>query len=156
MITENLGSYMLIAGVISVIISFSKPGKFWYIFLIVGATFIVMRLKMKNVMILKDYETKYKYLTYKDSIKYNLRNGEQHNYVIKENTIINDSRFELKIEKVGYGYGSLASDETKIVDVISPYSSVNLKYEVDYIYETPPNSIKVKGGGSFVKLWLHK
>lgn len=156
MITYSIGTYLFIAGVISIIIAGSKPGKFWYIFLIVGITFITMRLKMKNITILNNSYSQTEYLTYKNSYQYILKDGNKINTLVKDNTIINDSEFELKIEKVEYGYGSLSSNDNKIVGVISPYSCVNLNYDIDYFYKTPPNSIKVKGSDSRLRFWLHR
>ena len=158
MITADMGLYIFLAGFLSILVLRFYRGKYWYIFLILGFSLIGLGFVMDNVTILTGNNEKHEYLTLKNSHFYTFENGTTKTISIEDNTLINDTENEFIIEKVEYGYSKYSSSDSRdnFMTTISPYSAQSLTYSIDYFYTEPPQSIRVKGGSSKTRYWLHK
>ena len=159
MITEDMGLYIFLAGLGSVLVLRFYGGKYWYIFLTIGFILMGLRFVMDNVTILTGNNKKQDFLTLKSSHFYTFKNGTTITISIEDNTLINDTDNEYIIDKVKYGYYSKyysSSSQDNYMTTISPYSAKILTYSIDYFYDDPPKSIRVKGGSSTLRYWLHK
>ena len=158
MISDNISLSLFIVGLFSLFVLGFYEGKYWYIFLILGFSLMGHRLVMDKVTILTENNEKQKYLTFKNSVFYTFKNGVTKTISIKDNTLINDTYNELIIEKVEYGYSKYSSSNSRdnYMTTISPYSAQDLTYSIDYFYTEPPARIRVKGGSSKTRYWLHK
>jgi len=156
MISDSMGFYLFFAGLASIFILRFYRGKYWYIFLILGFSLMGLRFVMDKVTILTGNNEKQEFLTLKNSISYTYKNGLAESVSIKVNTLINDTEDELIIEKVEYGRYENSNNDDNYIETINPYSSQDLIYRVNYFYTDPPSSIRVKGGRSTTRYWLHK
>ena len=156
MITEEMGLNIILAGIGSISILNFYRGKYWYIFLIIGFSLLGLRFVMDKITILTGNNEKQEFLTLKNSISYTYKNGRTESVSIGVNTLINDTEDELIIEKVEYGKYANSNNDDNFIESINPYSSQDLIYGVNYFYKDPPTSIRVKGGSSTTRYWLHK
>ena len=156
MITDTAGLYIFLAGLACLFVLRFYNGKFWYVFLIMGIGLMALRFTMDDLVILKPNEQKEEYLTFQNSIVYTSGNGKTENVYIGSNTIINDTEFDLEVESVAYGTTAYSTNGNEHEASIPSYSCQLLSNGIDYYYNEPPSSIRVKGGGSRIKFWLHK
>lgn len=156
MITDAMGYYLFFAGLGSIFVLRFYGGKYWYIFLILGLSLMSIRFLMDKVTILSGNKEKQEFLTFKSSHSYTFKNGSTKSILINDYTLINDSDETLIIEKVEYSRFSTTSSGGNLLSWISPYSSQILEYNIDYFYDDPPSSIRVKSGNITTRFWLHK
>ena len=155
MITETVGSYLFVAGVVSLLILRIFGGKYWYVFLLLGIGFIGSRMAMDNIVIVKDNNVKEEYLTFLDNFDYTFFDGRKCEISVRNNTIINDSPKKVIIEKVEYSRVESLNFGDNIEFTISPYQYTNLVNSVDFYYTEPPKTISVRSGASCTRYWLH-
>jgi hypothetical protein len=112
---------------------------------------------MDKVTILSSKSEKKEYLTLKNSLFYTFKNGTTKSITIEDNTLINDTYHKLIIEKIEYGFSKYASSDSEdsFIGTIDPYSAQNLSYNIDYFFTDPPQSIRVKSGGTKTRYWVH-
>lgn len=111
---------------------------------------------MNEIVVLKANQKREKLLTFGSSFDYTFQDGTTSNISVSSNTLVNDTYEKLIIEKVEYSaYSSLSSGDN-VVNNIEPYSYAKLGNSVSYYFEEPPKTIRVKGGGSTTRYWLHK
>ena len=156
MISDTTGLYIFLAGLGCLLVLRFYSGKYWYIFLLLGVGLMAMRFTMDEIVILKSVEVKEKYLTFQNSINYTFSNGLTEQVSIGENTLINDTDFNLQVESVAYSTSAYTTSGNTVVASILPFTSQTLESGIDYYFKEPPSSIRVKGGGSRIKYWLHK
>lgn len=156
MITSDTSLYILLAGIASLVVLRFYRGKFWYVFLLLGIILLGIRFSMNSVTVLTEDEKHVKYYTFNKSIDYSFSNGNTMAIKIGNNTIINNTNYTLTVEKVEYGVSTYSTNSNPIVTKIRSYSSIELSNSINYFYTQPPNSIRVKGGGSRTRYWLHK
>lgn len=155
MFNYSIGTYLMFAGIFSFFLIYLYKGKRPYIFLLIGIAAFGSRMLMDTVTVIKGDQQIQKFLTFKSSIEFEFSDGRKATISVKGNTIVNDSEFELKVEEVKYSTYTMFSSDDNIVAKINPYS-VSEFNNIDYFFSEPPRSIRVKGGGSTTKYWLHK
>ena len=153
MITTDTSLYILLAGIASLLVLRFYRGKFWYVFLLVGIVLLGIRFSMNDVTVLTEDEKHMKYFTLNNSIEFSFSNGSTMDINVGNNTIINNTKYTLTVEKWN---GITSTTANPFVTTIRPYSLINLSNSINYFYIQPPNSIRVKGGGSRTRYWLHK
>lgn len=154
--TNAIGNYLIIAGIASFIILRFYKGKFPFIFLFIGLLLLGLRFWMKKIVVLKENNIQETLLTYSSNFEYKFQDGTISMVPVGGNTLINDSKDKLTVEKVEYSsYASFSGDDN-IVATINPFSFSELENSISYYYEEPPKTIRVKGGGSTTRYWLHK
>ncbi len=155
-ITYTFGNYIIFAGIALIIAFAFYKGKYRYILLLAGIGSFVARYSMNHIVVLKANQKRESLLTFGSSFNYTFQNGNSTRINVSSNTLVNDTEEELIIEKVEYSTFSSLSDEDKVVKNIESFSFVQLVNSVDYYYENPPKTIRVKGRSSTTRYWLHK
>lgn len=153
MISSDTGLYILIAGFACLLIWRVFNGKISIISLILGITLLGIRYSMKNVTVLKEGEKKEEFFTLNTTIDYIFSNGNKASIDIGDNTIINNTEYDLTVEKVFYGHSRNLNPYST---TIGSYSYKDLEHSINYFYSQPPRLIHVKGSGSRTRYWLHK
>ena len=154
--TDTIGNYLIYAGIAFFIVFRFYKGKYRFIFLLAGIGLIGSRFTMNEIVVLKANQNREKILTFGSNFDYTFQDGTTSNISVSSNTLVNDTYEKLIIEKVEYSaYSSLSSGDN-IVNNIEPYSYAQLGNSVSYYFEEPPKTIRVKGGGSTTRYWLHK
>lgn len=156
MLTDTEGLYLFLAGLACFFALRFFSGKFWYVFLIMGIGLLVFRFSMDSLVILKPNEQIEKYLTFQNSTLYTYENGRTETVYIGDHTIINDTEFNLEVESVSYGITAYSTNGNEHEAYISSYSSQPLSNSIDYYYNEPPSSIRVKSSGTQIRFWIHK
>jgi hypothetical protein len=154
--TDTVGNYLLFAGIALVIVFGFYNGKFRFILLLAGIGLLASRYAMNEIVVLKENQKKETLLTFGKSFDYTFQDGTSANVSVSSNTLVNDTHDKLIIEKVEYSTYSSRSSGDNILNNIEPYSYAQLGYSVSYYFEEPPKKIRVKGGGSTTRYWLHK
>jgi hypothetical protein len=155
-LTDTTGNYLIYAGIAFFIVFGFYKGKYRYILLLAGIGLIGSRFAMNEIVVLKANQKREKLLTFGSSFDYTFQDGTTSNVSVSSNTLVNDTYEKLIIEKVEYSaYSSLSSGDN-VVNNIEPYSYAKLGNSVSYYFEEPPKTIRVKGGGSTTRYWLHK
>lgn len=152
---ESFGTFLIVAGIVSFVALRLYKGKFRYIFLILGIGFIGVRFTLTEIKVLKGEGRKIDILTFGKSIEYKFQSGKTMLVPISDNTLINDTQEKLFVEEVEYSTYSSYSEGKKIVERIDPYSFNRLTNSIDYYFKNPPKTIRVKGGGTTSRYWLH-
>jgi hypothetical protein len=154
--TDTIGNYLIYAGIAFFIVFGFYKGKYRFIFLLAGIGLIGSRFTMNEIVVLKANQNREKILTFGSNFDYTFQDGTTSNISVSSNTLVNDTYEKLIIEKVEYSaYSSLSSGDN-IVNNIEPYSYAQLGNSVSYYFEESPKTIRVKGGGSTTRYWLHK
>jgi len=154
--TDTIGNYLIYAGIAFFIVFGFYKGKYRFIFLLAGIGLIGLRFTMNEIVVLKANQNREKILTFGSNFDYTFQDGTTSNISVSSNTLVNDTYEKLIIEKVEYSaYSSLSSGDN-VVNNIEPYSYAKLGNSVSYYFEEPPKTIRVKGGGSTTRYWLHK
>jgi hypothetical protein len=155
-ITDTIGNYLIFAGIVLFIVFRFYNGKHRYVLLLAAIGFIGSRFAMKEIVVLKTNQKKETYLTFGSSFNYTFQNGNSYVIPVSSNTLINDTEDKLVVEKVEYSSYSSISSGDNIENNIDPFSYQQLANSVNYFYEEPPKTIRVKGGGTTTRFWLHK
>lgn len=154
--TEAIGNCLFVAGIVLIIVFRFYNGKYSFVLLFVGIGLIGSRFAMNEIVVLKASQKKETLLTFGSSIDYTFQDGTSSNVSVSSNTLVNDTQDKLIVEKVEYGSYSSISSGDNVVNNIEPYSFAHLEHSVSYYFEEPPKTIRVKGGGSTTRYWLHK
>ena len=155
-ITETTGNYIVITGVVLIVAFRFFKGKYQFILLLAGIGLIGSIYAMNEIVVLKANQEHETLLTFKSSLDYTFKNGNSSVIPISNNTLINDTQDNLVIEKVEYSaYSSIGSGENTETN-LDPFSYQQLENPVSFFYKEPPKTIRVKGGGTTTRYWLHK
>ena len=155
-LTDTTGNYLIYAGIAFFIVFGFYKGKYRYILLLAGIGLIGSRFAMNEIVVLKANQKREKLLTFGSSFDYTFKDGITSTISVSSNTLVNDTEDNLVIEEVEYSTYSSLSDEDKVVNNIESFSYAQLGNSVDYYFQDPPKTIRVKGGGSTTRYWLHK
>lgn len=155
-LTDTTGNYLIYAGIAFFIVFGFYKGKYRYILLLAGIGLIGSRFAMNEIVVLKANQKREKLLTFGNSFGYTFKDGTTSTISVSSNTLVNDTEDNLVIEEVEYSTYSALSDEDKVVNNIESFSYAQLGNSVDYYFQDPPKTIRVKGGGSTTRYWLHK
>lgn len=71
-----------------------------------------------------------------------------------ENFILNNTDKNLILESVSYYTNSSGSDTPEIINIKPGINPIDVN--VNYMFSTPPNSIRVKSGSSTTRWYLHR
>lgn len=155
-LTDTTGNYLIYAGIAFFIVFGFYKGKYRYILLLAGIGLIGSRFAMNEIVVLKANQKREKLLTFGSNFDYTFKDGTTSTISVSSNTLVNDTEDNLVIEEVEYSTYSSLSDEDKVVNNIESFSYAQLGNSVDYYFQDPPKTIRVKGGGSTTRYWLHK
>jgi hypothetical protein len=155
-LTDTIGNYLIYAGIALFIVFGFYKGKYRFIFLLCGIGLIGLRFNMNEIVVLKSNQKREKLLTFGSSFDYTFQDGSTSNISLSSNTLVNDTDDKLIIEEVEYSTYSSLNTGDNIVKQIESFSYTQLGNSVDYYFEEPPKTIRVKGGGSTTRYWLHK
>jgi hypothetical protein len=154
--TDTVGNCLFVAGIALLIFFVYYNGKYSYVLLFSAIGLIYSRFGTNEIVVLKANQEKEILLTFGSSIDYSFQDGASSNVSVSSNTLVNDTRDKLIVEKVEYSTYSSISSGNNIVNIIEPYSFAQLGSSVSFYFEAPPKTISVKGGGSTTRYWLHK
>jgi hypothetical protein len=154
--TDTLGNCLIVAGIALFIVFRFYKGKYSFVLLFAAIGLIGSRFAMNEIVVLKTNQKKETLLTFGSSFNYTFQDGTSSNVSVSSNTLVNDTQDKLIVEKVEYGSYSSISSGDNFVNNIEPYSYAQLESSVSYYFEEPPKTIRVKGGGSTTRYWLHK
>lgn len=155
-ISNTTGNYIIFTGIALIIAFALYKGKYRYILLLAGISSFVARFSMNHIVVLKENQKRESLLTFGSSFNYTFQNGRTSRITVTSNTLINDTEENLIVEEVEYSTFSSFSDENNVVKNIESFTYTQLGKGIDYYYKDPPKTIRVKGGGSTTRYWLHK
>ena len=154
-LTNTIGNYLIFAGIALFVVFRFYNGKYRYVLLLAGIGLLGSRFAMKEIVVIKANQKQETFLTFGRRFDYTFQNGNSTDIPLGSNTLIDDTQDKLVIEKVEYSaYSSIGSGEN-IETNIEPFSYQQLENSVSYFYEEPPKTIRVKGGGTTTRYWLH-
>lgn len=99
---------------------------------------------------------RYNYFSKMGNFNFKFKNGESLSKYVDKNLIVNNTNYQLVVEQVEYGSFTNSSSQENANILIPPFSSINLEKPINYLFQEPPQTIRVKSGESRVKYWLHK